>query len=83
MSETTRNTVTRVATTTVVVTDLQRAVDFYVHDLGLQVVRDAELGRACTGSRWAPQVKRMGDAAPPMSTVRDPDGNVLVLVEGA
>ena len=126
MSETTTDTVTRVATTTVVVTDLQRALRFYVDDLGLQVVRDAEMG---PGMRWvevAPagggttialiaadsgfppgirlgtadadaahaqlrgrgvdvddEVLRMGEMAPPMFTVRDPDGNVLVLVEGA
>ncbi|MCZ2839893.1 VOC family protein [Modestobacter sp. VKM Ac-2985] len=125
MDETTRN-ITRVATTTVVVTDLERALTFYVDDLGLEVVRDAELG---PGMRWvevAPagggttiallvagsgfppgirlgtpdadaahaqlrkrgvdideHVLRMGDVAPPMFTVRDPDGNVLVLVEGA
>lgn len=118
MDETT-TAVTRVATTTVVVADLQRALDFYVDDLGLQVVRDAELG---PGMRWvevAPdgagttialiaadsgfppgirlgtadadaahallrergvdvdeRVLRMGDLAPPMFTVRDPDGNV-------
>lgn len=29
------------------------------------------------------EVLRMGDVAPPMFTVRDPDGNVLVLVEDA
>ncbi|GAA4755643.1 VOC family protein [Modestobacter marinus] len=126
MDETTTDTVTRVATTTVVVTDLPRALAFYVDDLGMRVGRDAELG---PGRRWVEvgpagggttialitagsgfppgirlgtadadsahdrlrgrcvdvdeQVLRMGDVAPPMFTVRDPDGNVLVLVEGA
>jgi len=28
-------------------------------------------------------VLRVGDVAPPMFTVRDPDGNVLVLVEAS
>ena len=125
MSETT-NVVTRVVTTPVVVADLQRALDFYVDGLGMQVVRDAELG---PGMRWVEvgpagggttiallaadsgfppgvrlgtpdadaaharllergadvdaQVLRMGDMAPPMFTVRDPDGNVVVLVEDA
>lgn len=126
MDETTTSTVTRVATTTVVIGDLQRALAFYVDDLGLQVVRDAVLG---PGRRWVEvgpagggttlalitavsgfppgirlgtadadaaharlrergvevddEVLRMGETAPPMFTVRDPDGNVLVLVEGA
>ncbi|MGY2079900.1 VOC family protein [Modestobacter sp. SYSU DS0657] len=126
MSEETTSTVTGVVSSPVVVTDLQRAIDFYVDDLGMEVRRDAELG---PGMRWvevAPpsagttialvaaasgfppgirlgtadadasharlrergadvdeQVLRMGDVAPPMFTVRDPDGNVLVLVEGA
>lgn len=122
----TTKTVTRVATATMVVTDLPRALAFYVDDLGLLVLRDAELG---PGRRWVEvgpagggttialitadsgfppgirlgtadadaahdqlrergvdvdeQVFRMGDVAPPMFTLRDPDGNVLVLVEGA
>jgi catechol 2,3-dioxygenase-like lactoylglutathione lyase family enzyme len=118
--------ITGVASVTVVVADLERALAFYVGELGMVVRRDVDLA---PGVRWvevAPtetgtsialistasgipvgirlgtvdadaqhaalrahgadvdeQVLRMDGVAPPMFTVRDPDGNTLVLVEDA
>ncbi|MEV5983223.1 VOC family protein [Streptomyces sp. NPDC052114] len=121
MSRTTH--ITQVATVAMRVTDQQKAIAFYVDELGFEVRRDVPFG----DGRWievAPpgatttvalvlegipagirlttrdadadhadlrargvdadaEVLRMGPAVPPMFTVRDPDGNNLILVEGS
>ncbi|CAM5485964.1 glyoxalase [Streptomyces spiroverticillatus] len=119
MSSTTH--ITQIATVAIHVSDQQKAVEFYVDQLGFEVRRDAPFGdgrwievappgasttialvpagipagiRLSTGDADAvhadlvargvdadAEVLRMGPAAPPMFTVRDPDGNSLILVE--
>jgi catechol 2,3-dioxygenase-like lactoylglutathione lyase family enzyme len=120
MDRTTR--ITGVGTVALPVTDQDRALDFYVGQLGFETRRDLPFG----GGRWIevappgaattialvpagvpagirlttqdavadhaelrargvdadPEVMRIPEA-PPMFTVRDPDGNSLILVEGA
>lgn len=122
MSRTTTR-ITEVTTVGIRVTDQQKAVEFYVGDLGFEVRRDMPFG----GGRWievAPpgatttialvpegvpvgirlatpdadaahadlrgrgvdadaEVVRTGPAVPPMFTVRDPDGNTLILIESS
>ena len=120
MSGTTR--ITGVANVGVLVSDQDKALDFYVGTLGFEVRRDlpfgdgrwievAPPGAATTialvpagipagirlstqdagsdhaellarGADADPEVTRM-EIAPPMFTLRDPDGNTLILVEGA
>ncbi|MCX5206368.1 VOC family protein [Streptomyces sp. NBC_00237] len=115
--------ITQVATIAIHVTDQQKAVEFYVGELGFEVRRDAPFGEgrwievappgatttvalvlkgipagirlttrdadadhAELGTRGVDtdaEVLRMGPSAPPMFTVRDPDGNTLILVEGS
>lgn len=121
MSNTTR--ITAVGTVAVPVSDQDRALGFYVDQLGFEVRMDvpfgdgrwitvAPPGAATTiallpagsdiplGIRlWTedadadhgqlkalavdvdPEVIDMGDMAPPMFSLRDPDGNTLILVE--
>jgi predicted enzyme related to lactoylglutathione lyase len=117
----TRTRITKVATVSLPVTDQDRALEFYVGQLGFEKRRDIPMG----GGRWievAPagaeitialvpagmptgvrlltedaeadhailrahgadsdrEIMRM-DPSPPMFSVRDPDGNNLVIVEG-
>ncbi|MFI5802274.1 VOC family protein [Streptomyces sp. NPDC051561] len=121
MSESTR--VTQVATVGIAVSDQQKALEFYVGELGFEVRRDAPFGpgrwievappgaattialvptgvpagvRLTTADAGAAhtqlrargvdtdeEVLRMGPGVPPMFAVRDPDGNSLILIEGA
>ncbi|MGW7411463.1 VOC family protein [Streptomyces sp. NPDC054863] len=121
MSRTTR--ITQVATVGIHVADQQKAIEFYVGELGFEVRRDVPFGDgrwievappgAATTIALVPEgipagirlttqdadadhadllargvdadaeVLRMGPAAPPMFTVRDPDGNSLILVGGS
>jgi catechol 2,3-dioxygenase-like lactoylglutathione lyase family enzyme len=120
MGSTTR--ITGVATVAIPVTDQDRALEFYVGQLGFETRRDVPFG----DGRWIevappgaattialvpagipagirltttdadtdhadlqargvdadPEVMRIPDA-PPMFGLRDPDGNPLILVEGA
>ena len=120
MGSTTR--ITGVATVAIPVTDQDRALEFYVGQLGFETRRDvpfgdgrwievAPAGAATTialvpagipagirlttrgadadhadlrarGVDADPEVMRIPDA-PPMFGLRDPDGNTLILVEGA
>jgi catechol 2,3-dioxygenase-like lactoylglutathione lyase family enzyme len=120
MGRTTR--ITGVATVGVPVTDQDRALEFYVGELGFETRRDVPFGdgrwievappgaattialvpagipagiRLTTEDAGAdhaelrargvdadPEVLRIPEA-PPMFAVRDPDGNGLILVEGA
>jgi catechol 2,3-dioxygenase-like lactoylglutathione lyase family enzyme len=120
MGRTTR--ITGVATVGVPVTDQDRALEFYVGELGFETRRDVPFGDGRwievappgaattialvpagipagirlttedTGADHAelrargvdadPEVLRIPEA-PPMFAVRDPDGNGLILVEGA
>lgn len=129
MNEKARTRITQVGTVAVPVTDQDRALEFYVANLGFEKRRDAPFGPGRwievappgaattialvpesmrppgagidTGIRLTtedaeadhanlrargvdadPEVMRM-DPAPPMFTLRDPDGNRLVIVEGA
>jgi catechol 2,3-dioxygenase-like lactoylglutathione lyase family enzyme len=114
--------ITGVGTVGIPVADQDRALEFYVGELGFEVRRDVPFG----GARWIevapagaattialvpagvptgirltthdadadhadlrargvdadPEVMRMGDVAPPMFALRDPDGNSLILVGG-
>jgi catechol 2,3-dioxygenase-like lactoylglutathione lyase family enzyme len=114
--------ITGVGTVGVPVTDQDRALEFYVGELGFETRRDVPFGdgrwievappgaattialvpasipagiRLTTGDAGAdhaelsargvdadPEVLRIPEA-PPMFAVRDPDGNSLILVEGA
>ena len=120
MGRTTR--ITGVGTVGVPVTDQDRALEFYVGELGFETRRDVPFGdgrwievappgaattialvpasipagiRLTTEDAGAdhaelrargvdadPEVRRIPEA-PPMFAVRDPDGNSLILVEGA
>lgn len=115
--------ITQVATVGIRVTDQQKALEFYVGELGFEVRRDAPFGDgrwievappgATTTVALVPEglpagirlttrdadadhaelsargidtdaaVLRMGPSVPPMFTVRDPDGNDLILVESS
>lgn len=115
--------ITEVATIGIHVADQQKAVDFYVGELGFELRRDMPFGEgrwievAPPGARTTialvlrsapagirlttqdadadhadlrargvdadPEVLRLGFGVPPMFTVRDPDGNELILVGDA
>lgn len=123
---TTRTQITTVGTVGVLVTDPDRALEFYTGMLGFDKRLDVSFGN---GARWIevappgaettialvpagsgqqpgirfatkdagadhthlsdrgadtdPEVMRLGEPVPPMFTVRDPDGNALLIVEGA
>lgn len=124
MNEAARTRITRVEAVALPVTDQDRAVEFYVGQLGFEKRRDVPFG---PGRRWVevappgavttialvppgmptgvrlatqdatadhaslraagvdadPDIMRMGGPAPPMFSFRDPDGNSLLIVEGA
>jgi catechol 2,3-dioxygenase-like lactoylglutathione lyase family enzyme len=124
MNEAARTRITRVEAVALPVTDQDRAVEFYVGQLGFEKRRDVPFG---PGWRWVevappgavttialvppgmpagvrlatqdatadhaslrtagvdadPDIMRMGGPAPPMFSFRDPDGNSLLIVEGA
>jgi len=122
MNDKAKTGITRVDTVALPVTDQDRAVQFYVGQLGFEKRRDVPFG---PGIRWVevappgavttialvppgvpagvrlatrdasadhvslrsggadtdPGIMRMGGPAPPMFSVRDPDGNSLLIVE--
>src|SRR5215212_7736069 len=92
MASTTR--ITAVGTVGVPVTDQDRALEFYVGKLGFEKRRDLPFGpgrwiEVATADHTAlqaggidvdPEVMRIPDA-PAMFSLRDPDGNTLILVE--
>ena len=86
----TRTRITEVGRVIVPVSDQDRAIDFYVGQLGFEKRADTPYG---DGARWielappggstaiAVVLPREGDPVPPMFWLRDQDGNSLLVVQ--